>query len=248
MSNYETSLKASLDNLSDDEISKQLKTGYFSDESQVIAAQVLSEREFGDNKSIVKEQAHQTEFESPAYLSSEQNKKYIKGKVIVWMVTLFLIGAGFLDTTSKNKFEFYFFNGLVCAFIGTIIHLIYINVKKRDWTTAELKKTYQRNFVGALVVIGITFISKISRINLDTFPAIAWLDLVVLSIIFMMFLKSKKLANHVFAIYCLIPIATDFVFVSNDSTMIWAFGFLVSAKSILISEVINPESSESTNL
>jgi hypothetical protein len=95
-------------------------------------------------------------------------------------------------------------------------------------------------------LIQLTFISKISRINLDTFPAMAWLDLVVLSIIFMMFVKSKKSANHALAIYCLNPIATDFVFVSNGSTMIWAFGFLVSAKLILISEVINPESSEST--
>jgi hypothetical protein len=198
-----------------------------------------------NNKSDVKEQAHQTELESPVYLSSEQNKKYVKGNVIVWMVTLFLIGAGLLST-SHNIATFMFVHGIICAFIGSMIHLIYINVKKKDWTTAELKKTYQRNFVGALVVIGITFISKISRINLDTFPAMAWLDLVVLSIIFMMFLKSKKLANHVFAIYCLIPIASDFVFVSDGSTMIWAFGFLVSAKSILISEVINPESSEST--
>ena len=248
MSNYETRLKASLVNLSDDEISKKLKIGNLSGEARVVTEQVLNEREFGDNKSVVKGQAHHAELESSLYLNSEQNKKYVKGKVIVWMVTLFLIGAGFLDTTSKNIFEFKFLNGLICAFIGTMIHLIYINVKKKDWTTAELKKTYQRNFVGALVVIGITFISKISRINLDTFPAIAWLDLVVLSIIFMMFLKSKKLANHVFAIYCLIPIATDFVFVSNGSTMIWAFGFLVSAKSILISEVINLESSESTYL
>ena len=224
----------------------KLKTGYFSDESQVIAAQVLSEREFGDNKSIVKEQAHQTEFESPAYLSSEQNKKYIKGNVIVWMVTLFLIGAGFLDTTSKNKFEFYFFNGLVCAFIGTIIHLIYINFEKKVWTTAELTKAYKRNFIGALVVIGITFIFNISRINLDTSPIMAWLDLAVLSTIFMMYVKSKKSTNYVFAIYSLLPIATDFLFGSNGSTMIFAFGFLVSAKSILIDEVINAKSSAST--
>ena len=224
----------------------KLKTGYFSDESQVIAAQVLSEREFGDNKSIVKEQAHQTEFESPAYLSSEQNKKYVKGNVIVWMVTLFLIGAGFLDTTSKNKFEFYFLNGLVCAFIGTIIHLIYINFKKKVWTTAELTKAYKRNFVGALVVIGITFIFNISRINLDTSPIMAWLDLAVLSTIFMMYVKSKKSTNYAFAIYSLMPIATDFLFGSNGSTMIFAFGFLVSAKSILIDEVINAKSSAST--
>jgi hypothetical protein len=87
----------------------KLKTGYFSDESQVIPSQVLSEREIEYNKSEVKGQAHQTEFESPVFLSSEQNKKYVEGNVIVWMVTLFLIGAGFLDTTSKNKFEFYFF-------------------------------------------------------------------------------------------------------------------------------------------
>ena len=223
-----------------------LKTGYFSDESQVIPSQVLSEREIEDNKSEVKGQAHQTESESPVFLSSKQNKKYVKGNVIVWMVTLFLIGAGFLDTTSKNKFEFYFLNGLVCAFIGTIIHLIYINFKKKVWTTAELKKAYKRNFFGALVVIGINFILNISRINLDTSPTMTWLDLAVLSTIFMMYVKSKKSTNYAFAIYSLIPIATDFLFGSNGSTIICAFGFLVSAKSILIDEVINARSSEST--
>ena len=224
----------------------KLKTGYFSDESQVIPSQVLSEREIEYNRSDVKRQAHQTESESPVFLSSEQNKKYVEGNVIVWMVTLFLIGAGFLDTTSKNKFEFYFLNGLVCAFIGTIIHLIYINFKKKVWTTAELKKAYKRNFFGALVVIGVTFIFNISRINLDTSPTMAWLDLAVLSTIFMMYVKSKKSTNYAFAIYSLMPIATDFLFGSNGSTMIFAFGFLVSAKSILIDEVINAKSSAST--
>ena len=225
----------------------KLKTGYFSDEPQVIPPQVLSEREIEYNRSDVKRQAHQTESESPFFLSSEQNKKYVEGNIIVWMVTLFLIGAVFLDTTSKNKFEFYFLNGIVCAFIGTIIHLIYINFKKKVWTTAELKKAYVRNFVGALVVIGITFIFNMSRINLDTSPIMAWLDLAVLSTIFMMYVKSKKSTNYAFAIYSLIPIATDFLFGSNGSTMIWAFGFLVSAKSILIDEVINARSSESTH-
>ena len=200
-----------------------------------------------NNKSEVKEQAHQTESESPVFLSSEQNKKYVEGNVIVWMVTLFLIGAGFLDTTSKNKFEFYFSNGLVCAFIGTIIHLIYINFKKKIWTTAELTKAYKRNFIGALVVIGITFIFNISKINLDTSPIMAWVDLAVLSTIFMMYVRSKKSTNYAFAIYSLIPIATDFLFGSNGSTMICAFGFFVSAKSILLDEVINARSSESTH-
>jgi hypothetical protein len=63
----------------------------------------------------------------------------------------------------------------------------------------------------------------------------------------MMYVKSKKSTNYAFAIYSLIPIATDFLFGSNGSTMICAFGFLVSAKSILIDEVINARSSESTH-
>ena len=54
MSNYETSLKASLDNLSDEEISKKLKTGYFSDEARAVAEQVLSERGFASNESTEK--------------------------------------------------------------------------------------------------------------------------------------------------------------------------------------------------
>ena len=202
--------------------------------------------EVQNEQSFLKEQANKVNLESPLYLSSEQNRKYVTGNLIVGMITFFLLGAGLLETTSKNILEFKFLNGLVCAFIGTIIHLIYINFKKKVWTTAELTKAYKRNFVGALVVIGITFIFNISRINLDTSPIMAWLDLAVLSTIFMMYVKSKKSTNYAFAIYSLMPIATDFLFGSNGSTMICAFGFLVSAKSILIDEVINAKSSAST--
>jgi cytochrome c biogenesis factor len=192
-------------------------------------------------KSVLKKQVNQGDLKIPVYLSNEQNKKYVVGNVILWMVTAFLIGAGLLNTTSKNITEFKFFNGLIFSLMGTIFYLIYIKVKK-NWTTAEIKKTYQRNLVGALIVIGIVFLFNISRINLDTSPVTAWLELVVLSIFFMMYMSNKKSANHAFAIYALIPIATDFIFGSNGSTMIWAFGFLVSAKSILINEVINSES------
>ncbi len=172
------------------------------------------------------------------YLSSWQNKKYVKGNLIVWIVTLFLIGAGLQDTTSKNIAEFKFFNGLICALIGTIIHLIYIKVQKKDWITSELEKTYRRNFFGALVVIFIVFTFNISRINLETSSVTDWLELIVLAIIFMMYITNKKSANHAFAIYALIPIATDFIFGSNGSTLIFAFGFLVCMKSILINEVM----------
>ena len=174
------------------------------------------------------------------YLSNEQNKKYVIGNVIVWMVTLFLIGAGLQDTTSKNIVEFKFFNGLICALIGTIIHLIYIKAQKKDWITSELEKTYRRNFFCALVVICIVFIFNISRINLEASSVTDWLELIALAIIFMMYMSSKKSANHALAIYALIPIATDFIFGSNGSTLIFAFGFLVSMKSILINEVMSP--------
>ena len=70
--------------------------------------------------------------ESPLYLSSEQNRKYIKGNLIVGMITFFLLGAGLLETTSKNILEFKFLNGLVCAFTGLLIHLIYIKLKKES--------------------------------------------------------------------------------------------------------------------
>ena len=73
----------------------------------------------------------------------------------------------------------------------------------------------------------------------------AWLDLIVLAIIFIMYVNSKKSAKQILAIYSLIPIAIALVFGSNGNTMIWAFGFLVAANSILISEVINPEIDES---
>ncbi len=179
------------------------------------------------------------------YLSNEQNKKYVIGNVTVWMVALFLIGAGLQDTTSKNIAEFKFFNGLICALFGTIIHLIYIKVQKKDWTTAELEKTYRRNFFGALVVICIAFIFNISRINLDTSPVTDWLELAVLSIIFMMYMSNKKSANHAFAMYALIPIATDFIFGSNGGTLFFVFGFFVSAQSILIGELINPKNNKS---
>ena len=245
MSNYETSLKVSFVNLSDEEISKKLKTGNLSDEARVVAERVLNEREFGDNKSMVKEQAHQTELESPVYLSSEQNKKYVKGNVIVWMVTLFLIGAGLLDTTAKNIIEFKFFNGLIFSFIGLIFYLIYLKFKTSDWTTDELRNTYKRNFLGALLAIGIALISIISTINLHNSAVMVWLKLVVLSIIFMMYMKSKKSANYAFAIYSLIPITSEFLFRSSGSTIFWAFGFFVAAQSILIDYVINSESIES---
>jgi hypothetical protein len=196
-------------------------------------------------KSVLKKQVNQADLKIPVYLSSEQSKKYVVGNVIVWMLTLFFIGGGLIET-SKNVPEIHIFNGLIYAFIGTSIHLIYITVKNKHWTSAKIKITYRHNFVGALVILVIVFISNISRINLDTSPVIAWLELVVLAIIFMMYVNSKKLTNHVFAIYSLIPIAPVFIFGSNGSTMIWAFGFLVSAKSILINKVINPESTKST--
>jgi len=197
-------------------------------------------------KSILKKQVNHDDLKIPVYLSNEQNKKYVIGNVIVWMITVFLIGAGLQDTTSKNITEFKFFNGLICAFIGTIIHLIYIKVQKKDWITSELEKTYRHNFFGALVVICIVFLFNISRINLDTSPVTAWLELVVLLIILMMYLSNKKSANHAFAIYALIPIATDFIFGSNGSTMIWAFGFFVSAQSVLISELIKLKNNKIT--
>ena len=121
MSNYETSLKASLDNLSDDEISKKLKTGNLSGEARVVTEQVLNEREFGDNKSVVKGQAHHAELESSLYLNSEQNKKYVKGKVIVWMVTLFLIGAGFAQSLCLTPLAAVMLRGTEQAYRGRVM-------------------------------------------------------------------------------------------------------------------------------
>ena len=73
MSNYETSLKASLDNLSDEEISKKLKTGYFSDEARVVAEQVLSERGIASNEATEKRVVGQISQEGLDYLTQEQN-------------------------------------------------------------------------------------------------------------------------------------------------------------------------------
>lgn len=244
MSNYEVSLKASLDNLSDEEISKKLKAGHFTDEARPVAEQILKERGFASNDTIENNYSHQVVTESPDFLSYEQNKKYIKGNVIVWMVTLFLIGASQLSG-SKNIPAFMFFQGLIYAFVGTIIHLIYIKLKKKEWTVLEIKKNYRNNFIGALIVIGLAFISTISRIYFDVASVMAWLDLVVLAIIFIMYINSKKEAKYALAIYSLIPIAIALIFGSNGNTMIWAFGFLVSANSILINEIINPGDNKS---
>jgi hypothetical protein len=93
MSNYETSLKASLDNLSDEEISKKLKTGYFSDEARVVAEQVLSERGIASNEITENRAVGEISHEGLDYLTEEQNKKLVTGNVIVTMIALFLIGA-----------------------------------------------------------------------------------------------------------------------------------------------------------
>jgi hypothetical protein len=196
-------------------------------------------KEVQNEQSLLKEQAHKVNLESPLYLSSEQNRKYIKGNLIVGMITFFLLGAGLLETTSKNILEFKFVNGLVCAFTGLLIHLIYIKLKKREWTTTDLINTYKRNFILALVVICISFFSNIPRINLDSFHVMAWLNLFVLSTIFTMYLKNKKLANYAFATYSLVPIASEFLFRSNGNTIFCAFGFYVAAQSILINAEIN---------
>jgi hypothetical protein len=201
--------------------------------------------EVQNEQSFLKEQANKVNLESPLYLSSEQNRKYVKGNLIAGMITFFLLGASLLETTSKNILEFKFLNGLFCAFTGLLIHLIYIKLKKREWTTTDLINTYKRNFILALIVIFISFFSNIPRINLDSFHVMAWLNLLVLSTIFTMYIKNKKLAHYAFAIYSLVPIASEFLFHGNGNTIFCAFGFYVAAQSTLISGLLC-QSSDST--
>jgi hypothetical protein len=245
MNNYETSLKASLDNLSDEEISKKLKTGYFSDEARVIAEQVLNERGFASNESTEKVGLHESNGSPTSILTEEENNKFVRGNLLVWMVGLFLFGV-----SSFSKFKdipaLLLAQGILYSLIGTIIHFIYVKIKKKTWTIEELKKKYRSNFKAALVVIGIAFISTLVRLYFNVATILAWIDLIVLAIIFVMYIQSAKLAKHALAIYSLIPALIGVSLGINGNIIIWAFGFLVAAQSILIHNVINTESSEST--
>jgi len=246
MSNYETSLKASLDNLSNEEISKKLKTGYFSDEAREVAEQVLNERGFASNESTEKiKEVEGSESSNSSYLTPEQNKKFMTGNVVIWMIGLFLFGAS-QYSTYRDIPAFLFFQGLFYAIFGTIIHLIYLKIKKKTWTLEELRKKYRSNFKTALFVIGLALLSTIVRIFFNLTSILAWLDLVVLSVILAMYLKSANSAKNALAIYSLIPVAVGLIFGVNGNIIIWAFGFFVAAQSILINDVINPEGSEST--
>jgi hypothetical protein len=240
MSSYESSLRASLGNLSDEEISKKLKTGYFSDEALVVAVQVLNERGFASDEAKAKEKIvlGESENKTSNYLTSVQNNNFVKGNVLVWMVSLFLFGVSSY-TKNRDIPAVLLIQGLFYSVIGTIVHLIYIKLKKKTWTLEELRKKYNSNFKVALVVIGIAFISTLVRIYFNVATFIAWVDLVVLSIIFVMYIKSVKVAKHALAIYSLIPALIGISLGLDGNIMIWAFGFLVAAQSILINNVIN---------
>ena len=245
MSNYETSLKASLDNLSDEEISKKLKTGYFSDEARVIAEQVLSERGFANNESTEKQKevVRVSESSNSTFLTPEQNKKFMTGNIVIWMISLFLFGAS-QYSTHRDIPAFLFFQGLFYAIFGTIIHLIYLKIKKKTWTLEDLTKKYRSNFKTALFVIGLALLSSIVRIFFNFASILAWLDLVVLLVILAMYLNSANSAKNALAIYSLIPVAVGLIFGVNGNIIIWAFGFFVAAQSILINDVLNTEGSE----
>jgi hypothetical protein len=244
MSNYETSLKASLDNLSDEEISKKLKTGYFSDEARVVAEQVLSERGIASNEITENRAVGEISHEGLDYLTEEQNKKLVTGNVIVTMIALFLIGASQLNKLSDVP-GVLFFQGLALAFVGTIIHLIYIQIKKKRWTVTELKKKYRTNFKWALFVIGLALFFTALRIFFNSTTVGTWIDLIVLGVILAMYLKSSKGAKNLLAIYSLLPPLSAIVLGSYGNTMVWALGFYVAAESLLIESVLISESRES---